>query len=53
MRGEKAAATLNLSVIVRDAPISPTASENAGHEIENNRNLIIKIPQPYKYFTPF
>jgi hypothetical protein len=30
-----------------------TAREIAGHQIQNNRNPIIKIPQTYKYFTPF
>ena len=30
-----------------------TASESAGRQIQNNRNPIIKIPQTYKFFTPF
>jgi hypothetical protein len=30
-----------------------TGSESAGLQIQNNRNLIIKITQTYKYFTPF
>jgi hypothetical protein len=30
-----------------------TASESAGRQIQNNKNLIIKIPQAYKCFTPF
>ena len=30
-----------------------TASESAGSQIQNNRNLKIKIPQTYKYYIPF
>ena len=30
-----------------------TASESAGRQIQNDRNLIIKIPQTNKYLIPF
>jgi hypothetical protein len=41
------------SKALKTIKFSPTVSEIAGRQIQNNRNLIIKIPQTYKYYTPF